>query len=87
MTTTKWQEGDRVQASLPFGQDGVTVAPGLIDRIQIPGPNNNHPERTHRVSFDDPLIYGGLGRAWFNPVVLTNEGDTPAEPERYSDSL
>lgn len=84
MTTTEWHEGDRVQVSFPYGDDGVSAHLGTIDRIQIPGPHHVNPHRTHKVRFDDPLIMGGMGIGWFIPEVLTREGDEPAEPERYS---
>lgn len=60
-----WKVGDRVQVSL-----GTDVLPGIIDRINDVGPSDAHPERTHRVRFDDPLVFGGLGTAWFDPTIL-----------------
>ena len=76
--TDTWQLGDRVQVSLPYGTDGKTVHPATItSMIQV------HSETsTVRVTFDDPMIYGGLGAAWVRPEVITRLGEEPAEPDR-----
>jgi hypothetical protein len=76
----KWDVGDQVQVSLPYGPDGVTVLLAEILRFQVPGPQQL--ERTVKVKFDDPLVYGGLGVAWVNPKVLTRPGQSPAMPDR-----
>lgn len=75
-----WYPNDRVQVSLPYGQDGVTVHLATVVRIQDPGPRR--PWRTVKVKFDDPLVFGGLGVAWVDPLVLTHPGDDPAPPDR-----
>lgn len=76
----KWLIGKRVQVSLPYGEDGLTVLEGTIARIQDPGPNR--PERTVKVLFDDPLVFGGTGTAWVRPEVLSEPGAAPAPPDR-----
>jgi len=76
-----WQVGDRVQVSLPYGDDGLTVLLGEVVRIQDPGPLKD--KSTVKVRFDDPLVYGGLGVAWMNPMTLSRLGDPPGLPERF----
>jgi len=56
--------GDRVEVDVPISTDGKRVKPfpGKIDRVI-----EDEGSETYRVEFDDPLIYGGLGKAWFKP--------------------
>ena len=66
-----WQNGDRVEVNFPSGADEVQKLTGVVLRIQDPGPFPAYPERTIRVKFDDPLVFGGLGVAWVSPETLT----------------
>lgn len=77
-----WFPDDKVQVSLPYGSDGKTVHLATVDRVQSPGPDADHHYRTHRVRFDDPYIYGGMGVAWVDPLTLTAPGEEAAEPDR-----
>lgn len=79
--TDTWQLGDRVQVSLPYGTDGKTVHQASITSIVRTSPADEA-QHTIRVTFDDPMIYGGLGAAWVRPEVITRPGETPAEPDR-----
>ena len=74
-----------MQVSVPYGQDGVSVFPGHIARIQEPGPHKTY--RTLKVVFDDPLVFGGTGTGWFSPKAVVAEGEQPAPPERYDSEL
>ena len=67
---SEWQLGDRVVVNLPTPK-GDKGLPGEIDKIQDPGPHQ--PTRTHRVRFDDPMVFGGMGVAWFDPKLLSKE--------------
>jgi hypothetical protein len=60
---TTWKVRDRVQVSLPYGQQGETTQHlATIDRIAESG-------KIH-VRFDDPYIYGGYGHAWVEKAAL-----------------
>jgi hypothetical protein len=80
MEVTMWFPDDKVQVSLPYGEDGKTVHTGTVTRVQEPGPEL--PWRCVQVKFDDPAIYGGMGIAWVDPLTLSALGETPAEPDR-----
>lgn len=76
-----WHVGQLVQVSLPHGTDSTTVLPATVTEILTSGPAD-HPNRTIKVRFGDPMVYGGKGVAWVNPVVLSEPGAVPATPER-----
>ena len=80
MTERNWEPGDRVQVSVPYGLEGVSVFSGHVARIQDPGPH--FPSQTLKVVFDDPLVFGGTGMGWFDPKHVVAEGETPAKVER-----
>jgi hypothetical protein len=68
-----WERGERVQVSLPFGEDGMSVHLATVARVQ---------DDRVMVIFDEPLMYGGLGYAWVSSKVLALPGQSPKPPER-----
>lgn len=78
---TCWKVADKVQVSLPYGQDGQTVHIATIERIRDTGPVPEFPERNVKVVFDDRAIFGGAGFAWVSPGVLSHLGEVPAEAD------
>ena len=85
MMSTKWNVGDFVKVSLPYGPDQKAVHFATVEAVRDVGPSPANPQRNIKVKFDDSFLYGGVGEAWVNPDVIVAANEEPAPSERTTE--